>query len=253
MASLCLAVLVRAAASSGSQLSSINHQLVAEQLTKSPAVFIENKGQWADESIRFALSSRGVNVGVTDEGLRFQLFQGSATVSVAASGVAPLASNGLTQPKMKANGVVESVRRDAEQSTRDARAPRMKEFSVHFVGAGRVKAEGEGKAQQVFNYHRGEPERWRENVPSYEAVVYRGVYQGIDLRVTGGRTGIKYEFIVAPGADWRQVRVRYERIERLTLRDDGALVAHLGNAETAAPRQFSAALEPRTQIKALKS
>ncbi len=108
----------------------------------------------------------------------------------------------------------------------------MKEFSAHFVGAKRVRAEGEGKAQQVFHYHRGEPERWRENVPSYEAVAYRGVYDGIDLRVTGGRTGIKYEFIVAPEADWRQVRVRYDGIERLTLREDGALVMHLGSSGT---------------------
>jgi hypothetical protein len=75
------------------------------------------------------------------------MFQGSATLPVAASGVAPMASNELIHHRPRIDRTEDSVRRDAEQGTRDARAPRtrMKEFSVHFVGARRVRAEGEGK------------------------------------------------------------------------------------------------------------
>lgn len=36
-------------------------------------VFIENEGQWPDTSIKFALDSRGANVGLTDRRPRFQL------------------------------------------------------------------------------------------------------------------------------------------------------------------------------------
>jgi len=211
--SLCLAASVRAATEGYSpQLSTTNHQLIAEQFAKSPAVFIQNKGQWANESIRFALSSRGANVGVTDEGLRFQMFQRGPLTNANERGSSRReeAHSQIRNPKSEIRNY---------QSLVTSAATRMKEFSVRFVGAKRVTPVGEGKAQQVFHYHRGGPEWWGKNVPSHEAVMYRRVYDGIDLRGTGGRTGIKYEFIVAPGADWRQVRVRYDGIERLTLRE----------------------------------
>ncbi|MCH8047423.1 MAG: hypothetical protein IID44_27305 [Planctomycetes bacterium] len=42
----------------------------------SPAVFIENRGQWADDSIRYALLGNGANVLHTDTGPVFQLVGG---------------------------------------------------------------------------------------------------------------------------------------------------------------------------------
>lgn len=79
----------------------------------------------------------------------------------------------------------------------------------------------------MFHYRQGAPAQWRENVPAWNALVCRGLYEGIDLRVTGREAGIKYEFVVAPGVDWRQVQVRFEGIGRLARREDGALVVHL--------------------------
>ena len=100
------------------------------------------------------------------------------------------------------------------------------EFAAGFAGARAVAPEGDGQSGEVFNYRRGDPTSWRENVPSYHAVVYRGVWSGIDLRVSGQRAGVKYEFNVAPGADPRAIRLRYEGIEKLSLRPDGALEIH---------------------------
>ena len=47
-------------------------QAAVQQFQKGPSVFIVNQGQWADESIRFALDGSGANVGLTDQGPRFQ-------------------------------------------------------------------------------------------------------------------------------------------------------------------------------------
>ena len=41
----------------------------------SPALFVENQGQWADESVRFMHQGDGVNVAMTDTGPVFQLFR----------------------------------------------------------------------------------------------------------------------------------------------------------------------------------
>jgi len=65
-------------------------------------------------------------------------------------------------------------------------------------------------------------------VPSYETVVYSGLYEGIDLRVQGLRSHVKYEFHVAAGADYHQIAVQYEGIDGLAIAPDGSLEVNLG-------------------------
>ena len=44
----------------------------------SPALFVENQGQWADDSVRFVHSGDGASVAMTDTGPVFQLFRREA-------------------------------------------------------------------------------------------------------------------------------------------------------------------------------
>jgi len=64
-------------------------------------------------------------------------------------------------------------------------------------------------------------------VPAYESVVYEGLYEGVDLKVWGLRSHLKYEFHVSPGADFSPIAVRYEGIAGLSLDADGSLVVSL--------------------------
>ena len=206
-----------------------SEKVVMEKLAKSPSVFIENRGQWEDETIRYALSGMGANVGLASEGLRFQLFRRQADPQAAPDTVqdAEAGSGPDTQGERPGENRGDGLRRRAKGENRPDSAPvRGLEFSTRFVGARRVLPKGEALSEQVFHYRRGEASRWRENVPSFEGIVYPNLYDGIDLRVTGKRTGVKYEFLVAPGADWRQIRLSYEGVERLTVREDGALEIH---------------------------
>ena len=152
----------------------------------SPALFVENAGQWADGSVRFVHQGSGAKVALTDEGPVFRLFRRAG---------------------------------DGE----DAAAETLS-FRVRFVGARAVRPEGANEAVTRFNYYVGaDQSRWRTGLATYEKVVYRGLYPGIDLVVFGRRSHLKYEFHVAPGADPAQIIVRYEGIESLRLRPDGAL------------------------------
>ena len=49
-----------------------------EILEASPAVFVENQGQWRDASVHYALFGSGANVLHTDRGPRIELFQPAA-------------------------------------------------------------------------------------------------------------------------------------------------------------------------------
>jgi hypothetical protein len=104
-------------------------------------------------------------------------------------------------------------------------------FSASFVGARTVRPTGLRQSRAVFNYCVGDPASRRIGVASYEKVVYPGLYEGIDLHVWGLRSRLKYEFHVAPGADYRRIAVRYEGIEGLSVREDGSLVVDLGGQQ----------------------
>ena len=101
---------------------------------------------------------------------------------------------------------------------------RMMEFKARFEGARPVQPAGQTPSAQRINFRRGESSRWREGVPSWESVRYKGLYEGIDLLVAGRKEGMKYEFHLAPGADWKQIKLSYEGINALEIRADGALV-----------------------------
>ncbi len=101
-------------------------------------------------------------------------------------------------------------------------------FSASFVGARTVHPTGLQRSRTLYNYCVGNQANWRTSVASCEKVVYPGLYEGIDLHIWGLRSRLKYEFHVAPGADYHQVAVRYEGIEGLSVREDGSLAVDVG-------------------------
>ncbi|MDF2437873.1 MAG: hypothetical protein K0Q95_2249 [Bacteroidota bacterium] len=64
--------------------------------------------------------------------------------------------------------------------------------------------------------------RWVGNVPSYREINYKSLYAGIDLQILGGENSMKYNFIVAPGAEPNSIQLFYEGLDDLSL-SKGAL------------------------------
>ena len=65
-------------------------------------------------------------------------------------------------------------------------------------------------------------------VRTFAGVRYRDLYPGVDLVFHGGEGGgrLEYDFILAPGADSRDVRLRFEGADALSLGKDGELLLH---------------------------
>jgi len=61
-------------------------------------------------------------------------------------------------------------------------------------------------------------------VPNYGEVYYTDIYDGIDLRYYTNERGLKYDFIVHPGAEVEQIRMRWEGAEGLEVDENGDLV-----------------------------
>jgi hypothetical protein len=74
------------------------------------------------------------------------------------------------------------------------------------------------------------PDIFRENVPMYGRVVYRGVYPGIDLVFHGSQRDAEFDFVVHPGADPRAIRLEVAGADGLALEADD-LVARRGETQ----------------------
>ncbi|HTK95654.1 MAG TPA: SBBP repeat-containing protein [Terriglobales bacterium] len=84
----------------------------------------------------------------------------------------------------------------------------------------------EGKTPTVSHYLVGAPSNWHRNIAQYERVRYRGVYPGVDLVYYGNQRQLEHDFVVAPGADPRSIRVQIDGVQRLATNAGGDLVLH---------------------------
>ena len=90
-----------------------------------------------------------------------------------------------------------------------------------------VTLDGEERRPGVFNFISGKnASDWRLNVPSYRSVLYRRMYDGIDVRVREASDYFEYDLVVAPHVDLQQVVVRVEGATTLDLASGGGLVVN---------------------------
>src|SRR6185369_12019578 len=69
---------------------------------------------------------------------------------------------------------------------------------------------------------------WRTNIPTYERVRYEQIYKGIDLIYYGNQRQLEYDFVIAPGASFKQIRLAFEGAGKLKLNRRGDLILKSG-------------------------
>ncbi|HEX8515092.1 MAG TPA: PKD domain-containing protein [Bacteroidia bacterium] len=65
--------------------------------------------------------------------------------------------------------------------------------------------------------------KWSSAVRNFKEVNYQELYKGIGLQVLGKENNIKYNFIVAPNGDPNEIRLLYEGLDNISLKN-GSLV-----------------------------
>ncbi|MCP5106988.1 MAG: hypothetical protein GY950_26625 [bacterium] len=70
----------------------------------------------------------------------------------------------------------------------------------------------------------GKESKWKTNIHTCEAVQYKGIYNGIDLKVCGVEGEIEYDWIVKPGGSPGEIRFQYENTGTTEIDSEGNLV-----------------------------
>jgi hypothetical protein len=99
-------------------------------------------------------------------------------------------------------------------------------LALRFLGANRnvaIHADHLGKGR--VNYLLGsDPAKWRTGLRTFERVVYRELWPGIDLALHGRSGKLKYELLVRPRALIGKIRLAYRGARRLSLDAAGNLL-----------------------------
>ncbi len=176
-----------------------------------PLYFIQNDGQ-VDKRVKFYEKGSGHATYFTKDGISLSL--------AAPSDKAPnraLMTNGTKDG-------VDGLSPRSGVSNRQATVVRL----VPLEANENPKIVAEGLQEGKVNYLIGnDPKKWKTNIPTYQAVSYKEIYPGIDMKFYGSNHQLEYDIIVQPGADPSKVRLAYEGIEGLDLAKEGDLVINL--------------------------
>ena len=110
--------------------------------------------------------------------------------------------------------------------TLSGHATRPATLKLDFVGSdpNAVIAGSDRKISET-NYLAGRnPSAWFTHVPNFGRVTYSGIYPGIDAAFYGNGRRLEHDFLVAPGADYRAIRMRILGSDGISLDPAGNLV-----------------------------
>lgn len=179
--------------------------LIAQHYAELPLSFEANQGQ-ADAKANFLARGSGYSLYLTGDAAVLALCQ-------AAQGAAGRDA-GFPADRSRRSATCEAVRLQLDGASMAA------------------KPAGEQRLPGTVNYFIGNnPAQWRTGIPTFAKVRYRNIYPGIDLVYYGNHRELEYDFVVAPGADAKNIRLRLDGATQVRRAGNGDLVVRAEGGE----------------------
>jgi PKD repeat protein len=168
-----------------------------------PVHYVENKNQWP-AGFHFSAGFPGTQVFLKDASVYFIQYHQTNDDSKSPKRLQPPAN----EAHVHAAG-------DLASTT----------FELLFLNALRPSITASEKHKTLYNYYLGNDRaEWGEGARSFGEVLYKGMYDGIDLRMYSEGVRMKYDWIVSPCADPRRIKFAYKGIEHLDLVDENLVI-----------------------------
>ena len=178
-------------------------------LANTPQAFTENRGQLENDDVRFY--AQGGGIWFTDDGVWFELRE-EITKNSRESSVESQEPDELFDPVSKF---------EPPEPMKYKRTILKQEF----VAANQVRSHGRNPLDHYSNFFYGNnSSKWKIEVPNYHEIYYENLYNGIDLRYYQNENGLKYDFIVYPGANINQIKIGYRGADGLEIDQFGNII-----------------------------
>ena len=171
---------------------------VAANYGKLPISFEANHGQ-TDKRVKFV--ARGSGYGLYLNGQDAVLALHATQSGKTPSGTDPLAKS-HPLPSVKTD-IVRMQLRNANPAAQPVGIDALPGTANYFVGK--------------------DPSQWHTDIPTYSRVKFSGVYPGIDLVYYGNQSQLEYDFVVAPKADAKAIKLHFAGASKLALSANGDL------------------------------
>jgi len=191
---------------------------LAKDYGKLPLSFEANRGQ-TDARVRFLSRGNGYSLFLTDSAAVLSLRRPEASPAPGPGSQGTGSRAGLPSrvaPKQPAAFKTDVVRMELAGASRD------------------LHVSGDSQLPGTANYFIGnDPAKWHSAVPTYARVRYGQVYPGVDLVYYGNQSELEYDFVVAPHADPKPIRLRFAGAKKLKLDANGDLEVIAKNGQIA--------------------
>jgi hypothetical protein len=202
--------------SNSSRISTINNKKnnlenrnYEKLLSNTPISFTENRGQLENDEVRFY--DHGGSVWFTDDGMWFELRD--------------KVENENYKSESHGQGLKDSFDSFRRQELQKPLRYKGLILKQEFAKANQVRPVGRERLSWNSNYFFGnEQSKWCSNVPNFGEVYYENLYDGIDLRYYSNEKGLKYDLIVHPRVNYKQIRIKYEGANELKVDQFGNLI-----------------------------
>jgi len=180
------------------------------QSFKKPFCFVENKGQIADENnhkrrdIDYKLSSPGMNLYIGNGQLKYQFKK----------------TEGTPQTSLSVTGY---------------------EMDVTLLGVNpHAKAVSSDEQAYVENYYTAAVGPKGVTAHTFHKVTYKNVYHNIDWVLYVKNDKLEYDFVVRPGGNVKDIKIKYDGATALSLNKDGGITAEtpMGSVEEKTPYAY---------------
>jgi hypothetical protein len=176
---------------------------------KTPLVFEPNRGQ-AASNFQWIGRGAGFRLGIGNDGATLEFADRKATSPAKPKFLNP---SDLLKPQAKPRSAPDTL------------------VKLHLSGSNGWKPAGAEPSGGISNYFIGKtPAAWHTDIPQYAQVKVASVYQGVDLIFHGDESTLEYDFVIAPGADPRQIQLQFEGATSLEVdKANGDLVLETAN------------------------
>ena len=208
-----------------------------------PVQFLENKGQMTDMDgnpvpfVLFKAEAPGMNMYITEKGLTYVFIKAEKEPSDKAC------SEFSERLKEPAGSHGEPVEPSAKAEGDENKKIQWNRIDMALSGA-TIKKENiikEGMSADFSQYFLAHCPDGISNVRSYKKITIKKIYPGIDwVLYNSSEKGFKYDFIVHPGADPKQIEFIYSSLNPLQLDKEGniSIQTEIGTLTENAPYSY---------------
>ncbi len=104
--------------------------------------------------------------------------------------------------------------------------------TLHFQGAQRAEVVPKNMADYSVSYFKGKNQaEWNPGIQTSRAVLYKGLYKNIDLKLYGNKNQLEYDWIVEKGGDPSQIQFAFDGVKNISISETGDLIVEAAGGQ----------------------